>query len=107
MTNLLPKSRIVKVEMLVALPISATKDQVEEWISLECGHSGGMSGDNPLGNFSPEAISAPVLTDTGKHLHSEAIDNQDGTYTVRNWTDAQPAWGPTAIDTIIADAKSR
>lgn len=102
--NLLPKSRIVKVEMLVALPISATLDQIEEWITFECGKCGGMTLTNPLSEHSVEAINDPILTDTGRHLHSEAIDNQDGTHSIRRWTEETPAWGPTGVQVAIKSA---
>lgn len=103
--NLLPKSRLIKIEMTIALPVSATLDQIDEWVRMECGHYGGIDMDNPLVHHEPEAISAPVLTDTGKHLHSEAIDNQDGSHTIRRWVSDQPAWGRTGIETVIATAK--
>lgn len=104
--SLLPKSRIVKVEMMIALPISATKEQIDEWIAMECGHSGSMETDNPLVAYEPEAISAPMLTDTGMHLHSEAIDNQDGSHTIRQWTDLRPAWGKTALETVLSTTRT-
>lgn len=105
MSNLLPKSRLVKVEMTIALPISATLDQVEEWVNMESGARGSMSGDNPLADFDIEAISPPVLTDTRNHLHSEAIDNQDGSHTIRKWVGDAPAWGPTGIEVAINASK--
>src|SRR4051794_6150586 len=69
MSNLLPKSRIVRIEVSISLPISATLDQVEEWAGFELGR-GAMAVDNPLGNYDLEAINDPILTDTQSHLHS-------------------------------------
>jgi hypothetical protein len=92
MSNLLPKSRLVKINLTVALPISATLEQVDEWVKAECGHRGQVSPENPLLKYGLEAICDPVLTDTRAHLHSEVIENQDGTYSVRRWTENHPAW---------------
>jgi len=105
MGNVLPKSRLVKVEMMIALPISATYDQIEDWIAFECGRSGSMDGDNPLINYEPEAILRPVLTDLGRHLHEDVTDNQDGTHTIHQRVENHPAWGSRAIDTILAAHK--
>src|SRR5687768_7418634 len=97
----LPKSRLVKVEFTVALPASATESDVEEWIHFGCGNSGGISMENPLVDHEPEIVGELLLTDTWRHLHSEAIDNQDGSFAIRRWTDVQPAHGETAIESVV------
>lgn len=100
--RILLKSRLIKVEMTIALPVDATMDEIEEWIRMECGHSGSISLSNPLIDHAPECTSAPMLTDTQMHRHSEAIDNQDGSYTIRYWTSREPMRGPTGIETVIS-----
>lgn len=101
MMAVLPKSRIIKVQFEVALPISASRDEIEEWITFECGRCGAMSCANHLSEYAPEAISAPILTDTGQHLHSEATPKGNGSYSIKRWRDVKPSWNKTAIETVI------
>lgn len=103
----LPKSRVIKVEFQIALPVSATEDEVEEWIHMECGHAGSISMNNPLINHSPEILGELLLTDTWRHLHSEAIDNHDGSFTIRRWTDVQPMYGKTGKEVAFESSMIR
>jgi hypothetical protein len=101
--TVLPKSRLVRVEFELALPVAATYDEVEEWVNLAlC--IGGSSTDNPLDPFGVEAASAPVLTDTGFHLHEKATPQADGKWRITKWREDSPFEGPSAIDVAIGRA---
>lgn len=102
----LPRSRIVRIEIEVAIPEAATREQVEEWVRFETGR-GGCEEANPLLDWDMEAISAPILTDTHMHLHETAVDNGDGTYLTRRWRAQEPFVGERARDTVAKWAMAR
>ena len=70
MTDLLPRSRLIKIECFIALPCDATRAQIDEWVCFNLGHSGEMDALNPLGEFDLESFNAPVLTDDPPHFHA-------------------------------------
>lgn len=96
--NLLPKSRLVEVTFSFVMPITATRDQVEEWVSFELGYSGAMEMDNPLDNFDLEALTEPVLRDSCRHLHEQIEQTGENTYTTHRSLSSEPSWGPNGND---------
>jgi len=69
----LPKDRIIKIEFEFLLPVSATQDEIAEWVSFETG-SGSMSCANPLCDNELEFWGKrPVLTDT--YLQGRTIES--------------------------------
>lgn len=92
---LLPKSRVVTVTFLFAMPVTATKDQVMEWVAFELGHGGAMEADNPLDDFELEALGEPILEDVRKHLHETIEQTGENLYTTRRSLSPEPCWGPT------------
>lgn len=102
MTELLEKSKVVQVTFLLALPISATREQIAEWVGLHLACSD-MAGDNPLGEYGVDALGEPVLHDTGLYLHRHITRERDGRWTMRFSTEHHPYWGPTATDLMVAE----
>lgn len=105
--EILPRSRIVRVEFELALPADATKSEILEWVEMEACNSGGINMSNPLATFSIEGISEPTLTDTGLHLHEEAKPEGDGRYSIRRWKDFRPFTGTPAMDVIVSKLADR
>jgi len=103
-TGTLSKSRIVKVEFELALPISASYEQVDEWVRYETG-GGSISTENPLIDHEIECIRPPTLTDSGFHLHENVTRNDDGSWTVRQWREGSPFEGQTVDEIIAASAR--
>lgn len=87
------RSRVIRVQFDLALPCDATREQVLEWLSFELHHSGSCSGDNPLVNWDPEALSEPVLTDSKQHLHEHVEETAEGHYRTTRWMAAAPYEG--------------
>ncbi|MDB5656128.1 MAG: hypothetical protein JWQ94_3741 [Tardiphaga sp.] len=46
--ELMPAGLLVKVEMTVRIPVAATWEQIEEYVSSEITGGGGVALDNPL-----------------------------------------------------------
>ena len=107
MTEILPKSRVIEVTFSFVLPVSATFDQIDEWVEFELKHYGSMEGDNPLGNFDLEAVSSPILTDTYKHLHDAVEQTSENHFTTRRSLLPEPYYGPTADEQITAIAMAK
>lgn len=99
--EILPRSRIVRVEFEFALPVDASKADILEWVEMEACQSGGIDMSNPLAKFGIEGISEPTLTDTGLHLHEEARPEGDGRYSIRRWKDFRPFTGTPAMDVVM------
>jgi hypothetical protein len=53
---LLPAGYLVNVEMIIRVPISATAEQIEEWLHFNLTSSGGLASANPLSDFTPETF---------------------------------------------------
>lgn len=65
MTETLPRSRVIHVELQIALPAAATHDEVMEWVRYSVGHNGSINDANPLYDHELTVIVEPVLTDAG------------------------------------------
>ncbi len=96
--NLIPKSRLIEVTFSFVVPVTATREQVEEWVAFELGYSGAMESDNPLESFGLEALTDPVLSDTSRHLHETIEQTGESTFTTRRVLSPEPCWGPTGRD---------
>lgn len=100
MTDLLPRSRLIKVECFVALPCDATKAEIDEWACHHLGH-GCMGALNPLSEFELESASPPVLTDEPPHmyLHEEVIREGEKIIT-RSYVRPVPFAGKSSLEQI-------
>ncbi len=107
MSELLPKSRVIEVTFSFALPVSATRDEVEEWVEFELKHYGCMEGDNPLGNFDLEALGSPILTDSERHLHESIEQTGENRFTTRRSLRPEPCFGPTGDEQMTAIAMAK
>lgn len=83
--ELLPRSRVIRVQLEIVLPVAATREQVLEWVKHEFERSGGIGDDNPLHADEPDVIREPILSDTGMHHWVEVRDLQKegGTSTMK------------------------
>lgn len=62
----LPAGRLVRVELEICLPVAATPEQVEDWVTCSALHMGGIEMSNPLHHHEVESFNGSVmLTDTG------------------------------------------
>lgn len=62
--EILPKGRLVRIDLEIRLPVSASKKDVDDWIALHFG-VGSLRNDSPLSRFQPEPFDRVMLTDTG------------------------------------------
>jgi len=106
-STLLPKSRVIQVTFLFALPVSATLAEIDEWVEFELKHYGGLEGENPLAEFDLEAISSPILTDTAKHIHESVEQTGENRFTTRRSLRPEPCWGPTGNEQMTAIALAK
>ena len=102
MSDLLEKSRVVEVSFRLALPATATREQIEEWVTLHLGR-GGMDNNNPLGRYDVEAINRPTLHDTERYLHHAIVKQADGSYRTSHTLQTKPYWGPSVSEVLYAD----
>lgn len=63
--DMLPKGRLVRVELEILLPVDAPMQDIDNWIGLQFGVAGLRSG-SPLTPHSPEPFGEVMLTDTGQ-----------------------------------------
>lgn len=59
----LPPLRMVRVEFEAYVPVAATPDQVDAWVSFELHENGSLSGANPLGRHELSAFNVNVTRD--------------------------------------------
>ncbi|MBX3579954.1 MAG: hypothetical protein KF723_22350 [Rhizobiaceae bacterium] len=106
----LPRSRIIRVEFEMVLDCDATLDEIEEYVNYEIAQRGGCNVDNPLLSRGVSVPDDPVLTDTGMHLHEEAVDIrqlEDGWgWRRKRRRSSEPYTGPT-VDEQVAAAKAK
>lgn len=81
MSDILPKSSLIKVQFEMALPEDATRDEILEWVSSSINY-GGISTVNPLLKHGLEPEQEPVLSETNSYLHRELIAQPDGKMTI-------------------------
>lgn len=84
-SSLLPKDRIVRVTFDIALPCSASPEQIEEWVLFELA-SGSLADANPLSSHELEAFGHRVtLTDTGLRgiVQKVPIEGEGNAYRLR------------------------
>lgn len=105
--NLLPKSRVVTVTFSFAMPVTATRDQVREWVEFELHHMGGCEDENPLVHFELEALGQPTIEDTRKHLHESVEQTGENLYTTHRKLSPEPCWGPTGQEQMTEIALRR
>lgn len=110
---LLPKSRLIKVEFMLALPCEATKMEVMEWVRDVLGDGGGIAAYNALGEHDIECWGEPTLTDTELHLHERIepiaqVPGPPGTrgWKTERWADKEPYTGPSAMEQLNAALKA-
>lgn len=100
----LPKSRIIHVAFELALPASATKAQIEEWVRFNL-HASSMATASPLHDYDIEMVGEPLLTDTQTHLYSETERMPDGSHVIRRWKSPYPYDGPDPMEEIAATSQ--
>lgn len=92
MIDILQKSSLIKVQFEVALPETATREEILEWVSHSL-NSGGISTSNPLLRHSIDPVQEPLLSETDSYLHREIVPNEDGTIAIRSrrlpWADSE------------------
>lgn len=81
----LPAGSVVRLEVLFALPVAATQEQILEWVTFEVGNHGSLNLKNPLSHHGLEAFSEPILADTGKRQREEHKPIGEGRISVRRW----------------------
>lgn len=76
--EILPKGRIVRMELEILLPADAARSDIERWLHLHFG-SGSLSSDCALANHDPECLGEMSLTDTREQGRIETRDlKRDG-----------------------------
>ena len=91
MTGVVPKGRIVNVAFSVAVPETASREEVLEWVTSGLG-AGSLSMSNPLIDHDLEAITEPNLEDSGRYLETmvESLGGDDSSALVRRVVRALP-----------------
>lgn len=68
MSKFLPKGRILRLQMDVVLPETASAEEVQDWVLHEAAGIGGISVDNPLIDREMDILS-PRIEDTGLYAY--------------------------------------
>lgn len=102
----LARSAVIKVEFYVAVPVGATLDEIDEWVSFEAG-IGSIEAGNLLNDHDLEALNRPVLTFTGLYLHERVEDLGNGTYRTHREMLPEPFTGPSALSQVCDLVTSR
>jgi hypothetical protein len=84
----LPANALINVTMEICIPVSATDDEISEWLNDSVGHGGGCSTSNPLLHWDAVPFCSTSLNweNTGRVGRKEKIDrekHEDGSETYR------------------------
>lgn len=99
----LPRSRIIKIEFEIALPMSATHEEIDDWVAY-CLGSGSCGPE--LAGYELDPIAPPVLTDMEVHLDRQVVDMQSAgrstIYSVRTARTLGPIPPDQPLDPVTA-----